>query len=1293
MMFRQMGLQRKKYIKYAENIGMRHHKGLIKIKKLPDLSKCIYEIKKIITFDKTKTASLLLNNYYFIEDTIENITKEKNIENNIRIYEITEEIVFRTQGIIEEEKIINFIKAYETKLPLTRDELCAIGLMMKISLIKRICEICQNKEGNLYDALDNTIKSLKEIDDMNWENIISELSVIENILKKDPAGIFCNMTLKTKNEYLRILSIIARRKNITPEEYAEILLKKSQKYKCHIGKYIYEEYTKRKDFGAFVAMFVFTAFVISFCPAVYAMEAASEKYGIAGIVISIITTILIYFISINISFVLIQKMYIEKKMPFVLPEMDFDGNLPEDCTIMIVIPCLISSKSRIDNMIYQLKAAAWANPQKGICYTLLADLPESSNITTEKDGELIQYAKKSIEKAGENFYIHIRSRVFYESDKKWRGYERKRGALIELNKKIINGELPKVKYVLTVDADTIIPINTAIKMAQIMYHPLNQPKVTYVKGEPIVTKGYAILQPNVKSIINEKSKTTLFQRIYAGKAYYSSYDSVASDFYSDICYEGIFTGKGMYDPYIFNGILEDRFPDNTILSHDLLEGSFLRTGYASDVYLYDDYPSNYNGFMKRQHRWMRGDWQLLSVMKNKYCDKKGVRRFNPINRYSKFKMAMNLVRSLYYPAVLLLFTIGSFLLPKDNFLWIFILLGAILINIGGKIWQLIPKALLDFMFLPHKAYEATEAAIKALRRTFVTGKNMLEWEVSAESDNNIKGTPLYYCRKMWVNFVFASLFALLMKSIPAIIWLAGPYVAYFISRKPKIKERKELQSYQKKDFRIVMRKMWAFYDDYAVASENYLPPDNMQIAPFQSINHKTSPTNIGFLITGTIIAEKMSYITFGEMIERLDNISTSIEKMEKWNGHIYNWYDCTTLKPIEPKYVSTVDNGNLAACLLTAATYIEEYKQPSYEKKMINIVASMYDTICCLNEYVETKNKINPALLEEFMSNSIKRQEEFVRAINSVKNAFVECVQDCDEAYTYRASLSKMLKVAERQIEMAEENDDNLNITAKKVGEKLKFLSLQMDFRPLYNKKRKQLHIGYDVGKGELTNNYYDILMSEARLASYVAMGKGDIEPEHLSRMAKKKAEDGIMLKSWSGTAFEYMMPELFMPAPEGSEIGVSVAKMLDIQKKSTQNKVWGVSESAYNEFDMNMNYKYYAFGLKKTAVKRKKQDDKVVSPYSSLMASNYCPEEVYQNMKRMKKMGMWGKYGLYEAYDFTKGRDGVVKSYMAHHVGMALCGVANLLEDGFISEIFSSMPMMQGVKLMLTERCKKIRN
>lgn len=300
--------------------------------------------------------------------------------------------------------------------------------------------------------------------------------------------------------------------------------------------------------------------------------------------------------------------------------------MPDDCRIMVVIPCLLNSKKRIDEIVAQMEAAAWANPQAGIYFTILGDLAESESKTRPEDGELTQYVQQAVQRLGKSFcrteeggkfHVMVRERVFYKEDNKWMGAERKRGALIELNRAIIEGRLPHVHYVLTVDADTIIPINAAIKMAQIMHHPLNRPQVSYVRSEPIVTKGYALLQPAVTPAGLDREHATHFEALYCDDMGYDSYQCKTSDFYFDICNEGIYTGKGMYDPYVFNGILEGRFRENSILSHDLIEGSFLRTAFVSDVHLYDHFPRSYGGYVKRQHRWLRGDWQLLPFRKKR----------------------------------------------------------------------------------------------------------------------------------------------------------------------------------------------------------------------------------------------------------------------------------------------------------------------------------------------------------------------------------------------------------------------------------------------------------------------------------------------------------------------------------------------------------------------------------------------------------------------------------------------------------------------------------------------------
>ena len=1151
-------------------------------------------------------------------------------------------------------------------------------------------------------SMGNAIRSLQGLPTLDWDNIMSKLCVTEQILRKDPTGIFPKMTTKSRNEYLRVVQVCAKRHHTTPEKYALKVLEKSQKEQEHVGKFIYEDYTKHNDFGAFFAMFLFTSAILAFCPAVYTFKLGLELYGIFGILLGIFCVLLTLLISMNISLSLIQKMYMDKKMPFSLPEMDFSGKLPTDCKIMIVLPCLINNKNRVDEMVKQLESAYWANSQEGIFYTLLADLPESATKTTQEDSEIIQYAKKEVKKLQDKifsesdkhkanrFNILIREREYYKEDNKWMGAERKRGALLELNRAIIEGDLPKVNYVLTVDADTIIPINTAIKMAQIMHHPLNKPEISYTKGEPIVTKGYALLQPAVKNSGLDRENSTLFEKMYSNDFGFDSYASKTSDFYFDVCHEGIYTGKGMYDPYVFNGLLEGRFKKNSILSHDLLEGSFVRTAFASDIPLYDNFPRNYAGYVKREHRWLRGDWQLLPFLRNRFENEKGVLKNNPLNFYSRFKIFINLIRSLLPVALFLNFVLGMLLLRQDTFLWVFILVGTLLLTAGGNFVSRIRKAFCDFLLIPHTFYYHTDAAIRAVWRTFRSRKNMLEWVVSAETDKKTQNSPIYYCRMMWINFAAAALLSTFLFGIVSVLWIFAPYAVHFSSQKPK-KQPQKLNREQIKKFRITARKIWAFYEDYATESENYLPPDNVQFAPVYCVAHRTSPTNIGFLIVSTVIAGRMGYISQGEVILRLENIAETLEKLKKWNGHIFNWYDTLTLEVLEPGYVSCVDSGNLAACLLTASTIVENFtKNDNMGSYIKRSAEGLLDTIFCLNELAGKEYQIETNVLEEFLAKynfSDDSKEEFLKITEYYISVTDFIKNEKADAHSFRYKIKdSLLKI---QHNLKNETVD-IQTQSLQISQKLKKLALDMNFAVLYDDKHRHLHIGYNYSQGEFSGSYYDMLMSEARLTSYVAMAKGDVEAEHFSALARRFNKSGTVLLSWSGTVFEYLLPELFMPSPYDSALYHSIYEMLNIQQKRSTNRPWGISESGYNAFDVNMNYKYKAFGLKSLAVKRMHGDDTVVAPYAAIMASKQIPNEAYNNMMLFTRLGAEGKYGYYEAVDFTPGHKGFVESFMAHHLGMSLCGIANLLFDDMVSRGFAEMAMMKGVEVMLTEKMPK---
>lgn len=1139
----------------------------------------------------------------------------------------------------------------------------------------------------------NAIKSLRDLNSLDWNKMISVLCVTEQILNKDPAGVFGKMTSKSKAEYVRLVRVCAKRHGMEPEDFALKAIETAEKENEHVGKYIYEEYTKKNEFKSFIFMLFFITVILAFCPCFYAMKLSAEKYGWAGLPLMIVTAVFIILVCLNLSLIFAQNMYMEKRMPFSLPELDFRGKLPDDCKIMIVIPFLLNSKKRLDEIASQIEAAAWANPQKGIYFTMLGDLCESDSKTRPEDAELTEYARIAVKKLEENmggteeggkFHLMVRERVFYKEDQKWMGAERKRGALIELNRAIMEGSLPHVNYVLTVDADTIIPINTAIKMAQIMHHPLNRPEVSYVKSEPIVTKGYALLQPAVTPAGTDREHATLYEKVYASDEGYDSYQCKTSDFYFDICNEGIYTGKGMYDPYVFNGILDGRFQNNSILSHDLIEGSFVRTAFVSDVHLYDHFPRNYGSTVKREHRWIRGDWQLLPYRRKRFADASGAMKNNPLNFYSFFKMDMNLIRSLLPAAVLLLFAFGMIFLRECAFLWVLIIAVVMIMNAGGRFGRRLLRALTDFMFLPHKAYYYCDAAVRAVWRTYRSHKNMLEWVVSSDADKSVANSPAYYCKMMWFNFAAAVLFAPFLYGIPSILWILAPYTAWFLSN-GRAKRIKKAEVSDRRAFRILACKIWAFYDDYAVENENYLPPDNVQFTPVYCIAHRTSPTNIGFLILSIFIAERLGYISPGEMIQRLTHTMNTIDKMEKWNGHIFNWYDTTTLNPLEPRYVSSVDSGNLAACLLTGASLLKNrVEKGTQTESFVTAAEGILDTIYCLNETALSGNRVDSDVLENYLNGPDKSADSLSNIINYYKENITLVAEEKADAHSFRCKLITMVARLSEELNGKDTAFDFAH-KAREMARWMADTALKMDFDILYDRRSRHLHIGYNYTSGEFSNSFYDMLMSEARLTSYVAMGKGDVGEEHFTSLARRWNDENTLLLSWSGTVFEFILPELFMPSPYGSALLGSIYNMLKVEMERQDDKPWGVSESGFNALDINMSYKYKAFGLKALAVKRMRENDNVIAPYASIMTCAHVPNEVLSNMDALSKAGAVGKYGYYEAIDYTPGRKGIVESFMAHHLGMSLCAIANLLFNGMISDAFGKMPMMTAVNVMLT--------
>ncbi|HOA30634.1 MAG TPA: glucoamylase family protein [Clostridia bacterium] len=1189
-------------------------------------------------------------------------------------------------------------------------------------------------------SVGNAITGLNNLTSIHWSALLKKLSIVEQILLKDPVDVFSKMGRQSRTYYVYLIDVYARRMGVSAESVAmtAIELASASSSPQHVGYYLYKEgyrdlkkavsekfKTRKPMFSIkprglqagvmFLTSLAIFSVILGFLPLIYIIYAITRNYN--GIVINLLLAagliLPLLVIVQNIAIPILQKIFAKLYPPRPLPHMDFSSGIPDDCKVMCIIPAVIDSPERAKDLVRQLEILYLANREDNIYYSLVGDFKESPRQTEDMDRSIVKAAYDSVEELDKKygvdnrFFFFYRERVFYEKENKYMGYERKRGAIIEFNNLLIGksnsfksnakGDMPDIKYVLTIDADTFVPGGSIRQMVEIMEHPLNVPVVK----DNVVVDGYGILQPSIVQGMSYKSPN-FFTSCYSCQPGVDCYFSQTSDFYFDTCYEGIFTGKGMYNPALFNALLEDAFPDNSILSHDLIEGSYLRTAFASNIRFYDSFPGSYDSYVRRLHRWTRGDWQLLPFKKKTIIDKKGRKRKNPLNFLSIFKINANFIRSLLAPSVLLTYIIGMLALRSYFVFWhVLLAITMYLPFILSPSLGLLKQCTLRIVFLPHEAYVMADSIVRTLWRVYVSRKNLLSWVTSADSEKLTKGSFAYYCKNMWFSFIAA----IIIPGITTPIWFFAPFVAKIISNNKCDKVVDEAENRRNRSIGILSRKIWAFYEDYAGKQDNYLPPDNVQFEPVYSIAHRTSPTNIGYLILSCVIAYNMGYITFCNMIERLENIMNTIDRMEKWKGHLYNWYDTISLVPLTPIFVSTVDSGNLMAALLCSAQIIRETVERHdsednklYRDKVFTSQAhGLLDLINTLNEYADVERKVDKEAVESFLNNSEKTIEEWNYVLshyNSDSNFENVNQNESTKAFALRVKLKGAVSAFIEEL-----NIDSISICRDRANEiikRMEDLALGFDFKPLYNEQKQLFSVGYSLNERRRSGAHYDIVASEARLTSYLAIAKGDVGYEHFFKMARRYSEETGVLLSWAGTTFEYLLPEAFFKVCEDSlwRKVCDIAVEIQMEYGKEYGIPWGVSESCFNAMEVNMNFKYKAFGVPELGIRRNPNTERVVSPYSSLMAIDRKPDEVIKNLERFKEVGAYGIYGYCEAVDYTQGRMGVVKSFMAHHLGMSFAAIANFALDDLIRENFSAIPLVESCKWLLTEKmpCKHLR-
>ena len=1319
---------------FAKKLAINHHvsnsssKTTFPIRSLKNNFKLIEKAYELLSESVAKEVPIppsgewLLDNFYIIEEQVSSIMnslsmkkykKMPSVNGEARVLVLARELVNFTDGVVSADNVELFINSYETKKALIQDEIYELPTMLQIALIEHISKVASkiiaeqlqkfkveslveriinNKDAStqrfsnyrgvnldneatsyveyliyllkkmgsagkqyidiLEDeiikvgstssevikaehyaiamqrvSISNGILSIKNVSRLNWSLIFKNVSCIEKILSNDE--MYLKLDSNTKDMYRNEISKIARRLYVSEIYIANKLNQFAAENKIDIGEVLVGE--RKQDFLIFVGykesfkdsverlfkkhkLFLYLCAI--YIPTIAVSYTISPRFLL--VLFFPISEVLVYIINRIVSRIVKPKQ---------LPKLEC---VPDDVHTFVVVPTLLNSAKRTKQMIKNLEIYYLAN--KGIddssiansdenetlnnklFFCLLGDASEEDTEKVSHDDEVVKAGLDEIKKLNEKYNTNIfhfiyRKRVYNESQEKWLGYERKRGMLCEFNNYLLRGEegtfivntikecrdkIPQIKYVITLDADTELVLDSAQKLIGTMEHPVNKPIVE----NGIVTKGYGLIQPKVGLSLDCEG-ASCFSKMFAGSGGIDIYSTAESNVYQDLFGEAIFTGKGIYNVEVFDEVLNGEIPENTVLSHDLLEGSYLRTGLATDIELIDGFPSKVNSYMLRLHRWTRGDWQIVRWLKNK-----------KINALSKYKIIDNLRRSLVDIFTLVLFFCGFFWVPLLLIFFPVVFeykIKKFYAFKNGWMKNAFIRCLTNLIMLPYKAVLYLDAIVTTIYRVAFSKRHLLEWVTAADAEKSLGKDLKSYIREMITGALIG--FALILTTIiydPVsivqasflfVLWWFSPIYSYLIS-KPLCKNDNIVNDEEKDTLTDVAKRTWSYFDEFMNEENNYMPPDNYEEnRKFKTTPH-TSSTNIGLGLLAIISARDLNFISNDEMIERLEKCIDRICTLEKWNGHLYNWYNIKTLKPLKPAFVSTVDSGNFVGYLYVVKSVAED--------------AGRIDLV-----------------------------EKVSSLINST------------------------------------------------------------NFSALYDYEKNLFSVGYDERENRLVDSYYDLLASEARQASIVAVAKRDIPYKHWFNLGRSlttlNRHKGLV--SWAGTMFEYYMPNIIMPSYNYSLLDESCKFSLYSQKEYAKklNIPWGISEAAFNLQDLNYNYQYKAFGIPWLGLKRGLKEDVVVASYASIITLRDNPKDVLKNIEELKKFDAYGKYGFYESIDFTPSRVRknnkfeVVKTYMAHHQALILLSINNYINQNILQNNFVKNPEIEAYQILLQEKIPQV--
>lgn len=1244
----------------------------------------------------------------------------------------------------------------------------------------------QQRQGASNVTIRNIITSMRFISDIDWTELFEKMSLVDQQLRT--SSHFAEMDFPTRDLYRRAIEQLARHSPHDEQDVTARVLAASQ----HAAETAQDDLARRAQEPGYHLIaqgrLALEASLGFRPPLRLRLHRYHSRLGIAGYVgvITLLTLcllvgghgllmqtgepwsiwhalfILFAFLPANAAAIALVNYLISCHLsPLPLPAMDLSQGVPASLRTLVVIPTLLTSQSELLAQVEQLEIHHLSGISGELSFALLSDGVDAPHEIMPNDAALLDEAKLAIARlnrkygpgpSGDRFFLLHRHRHFNPSEGCWMGWERKRGKLYELNR-LLRGAvdttfmmqednppaLPRdVRYVITLDADTRLPRDTASRLIGKMAHPLNH--AHFDASQQRVTHGYGILQPRVTPSLPLGQDGSYYQRLYSGPGGMDPYAATVSDIYQDLFGEGSFTGKGIYDVDAFTAALAGRVPENSHLSHDLFEGIFARAGLASDIEVVEEFPSRYDVSAKRQHRWTRGDWQLLAWV---YHQQRGQHRLPLIGRW---KMFDNLCRSLLAPSALLallvswqlplavattadLLLIGALALPiflpllfafiprQRNFLW-----RHYLDKMGNNLQRAFMQTLFSLTFLADQTWRMADAIVRTLFRLSLSHRHLLEWTTTAQTTGAPRLTRWGFYRLMTAGVLLGLwMSTVTLLSAPGawplvvpfgLLWLLAPLLACWSSQPRYFTKQMACNAQEAMQLRLIARRTWRYFETFVTDLDNQLPPDNFQETPNEVIAHRTSPTNMGLYLLAALAANDFGWAGRGATIKRLEATLAVMQRLPRFKGHLFNWYDTRTLLTLEPAYVSSVDSGNLAGHLLVVATTCEHWQQQTDNGEM---VSGITDTALLADQALRAYPRQNEDAIKglALYLKEVRRQlaaqlspQHLLPDLQHLTQQAANAAHQLDpkESPTERGELLFWFAALARVV--AEHLKDQTELNAQACGQQARLqalaeharaLAMGMDFAFLFNPDRKLLAIGYSLSDNRLDNSCYDLLASEARLASLFAIAKGDVITNHWFRLGRSATPLGqaAALISWSGSMFEYLMPSLVMRAPIGSQLERTNRLIVELQIHYAHSLgiPWGISESAYNARDMEFTYQYSNFGIPQLALKRGLAESRVVAPYATGLAAMVNPVAALKNFQRLAGLGGAGRYGFYEALDFTPSRlpdnqsVAIVQNFMAHHQGMTIVAIANALHAGQMRTRFHDDPIIQSCELLLQER------